>query len=337
MSDGVAGGCRRGKVCAAIGVDERRLQRWVLSNGQEDQRRGPKAAPANKLTTAERERIVAIASTKEFCDMSPHQIVPKLADKGEYVASESSFYRVLKAKNLLAHRGRSRPKSVARPRALEASAPRQLFSWDITYLRSRVQGQYFYLYLFLDVFSRKAVGWDVHEVESAEHSSMLLSKICRDENVDENQVSLHSDNGSPMKAATMLVTMQRLGVMPSFSRPSVSNDNPFSESLFKTLKYCPQYPSKPFAAIDDARRWVAEFVDWYNTKHLHSGISFTTPASRHSGEDSAILARRDIVYKSAQRQRPDRWSGKTRNWKKISCVRLNWLKEDSRSDTSAAS
>ena len=291
--------------------------------------------PANKLSAAEREEIVAVASSKEYCDMSPHQIVPKLADRGQYLASESSFYRILKANSLLAHRGRAKPKSVARPRAHEARAPRELFSWDITYLKSDVQGRYHYLYLFLDVFSRKAVGWAVHSEESSEHAADLLTAICRDEGIEKNRVSLHSDNGSPMKGATMLVTLQRLGVMPSFSRPSVSNDNPFSESLFKTLKYCPQYPSKPFATIEDARRWVAEFIHWYNTEHLHSGIRFTTPASRHSGEDKAILADRGAVYREAKLKMPNRWSGKIRNWEKIDVVRLNWLKEDAPSHTTA--
>lgn len=337
MRDSVADGCRQSKACAAIDVSERRLQRWIVSEGQEDQRRGPTTAPMNKLSPNERSHIIAVASSKEYCDMSPHQIVPKLADSGTYIASESSFYRVLKANAMLAHRGRSKQKTHARPRAYEAFAPRELFSWDITYLQSLVKGKYFYLYLFLDVYSRKAVGWGVHEQESAEHASSLLTKICRDEGVDKNRVSLHSDNGSPMKGATMLVTMQRLGVMPSFSRPSVSNDNPFSESLFKTLKYCPQYPSQPFATLDEARRWVAEFIHWYNTQHLHSAIKFTTPMSRHNGEDSAILAKRDTVYREAKRKNPNRWSGKTRDWEKITSVKLNWLKEEEMSDNTARS
>ena len=338
VSASVADGCAQGKACAAIGLSERRLQRWVRSQGQEDLRHGPKTAPANKLSAAERAHIVAVASSTEYCDMSPHQIVPKLADGGQYVASESSFYRVLKANALLTHRGRSKPKSVgARPRAKEATAPRELFSWDITYLRTAVQGQYYYLYLFLDVFSRKAVGWAVHAEESMEYSSSLLAQICRVENIEKGRVCLHSDNGSPMKGATMLVTMQRLGVMPSFSRPSVSNDNPFSEALFKTLKYCPQYPSQPFASLEEARCWVAEFISWYNTVHLHSAIKFTTPASRHCGDDVGILTRRDSIYKAAQLRSPNRWSGKTRNWEKVSRVRLNWLKEDVPSDSSAHS
>jgi transposase InsO family protein len=308
-------------------VCERRIQRWKRLGSWEDQRHGPISTPANKLTVDEQASIIAIATSKEYCDLSPNQIVPKLADKGEYVASESSFYRVLRAHNLAAHRGRAKPRSTSKPKAIEALAPRQLFSWDITYLKSCVQGQYFYLYLFLDVFSRKIVGWNIHDSESAEHAATLLTKICRDEDVAEHRVTLHSDNGSPMKGATMLVTMQKLGVMSSFSRPSVSNDNPFSESLFRTLKYRPNYPSKPFATIEDAKRWVAEFTFWYNTMHLHSAISFTTPSSRHNGDDVAILAKRHGVYKAAQCMQPKRWARKTRKWEKIPSVKLNWLKE----------
>jgi transposase InsO family protein len=270
---------------------------------------------------------VAIAARPEFCNASPHQIVPRLADRGEYLASESSFYRVLKTEQLLAHRGRATPAHRARPRAYVVTAPRTLFSWDITYLLSSIRGQYFYLYLFLDVFSRKIVGAEVHAEESMEHSARLLDTICCAEGIEPHQVSVHADNGGAMKGSTMLATMQRLGVMPSFSRPSVSNDNPFSESLFRTVKYCPLYPTKPFASLEEARAWVATFVPWYNDEHLHSGIRFTTPASRHAGTDTAILDHRDRVYHAAQRTHPSRWSGGTRNWTKIARVTLNGVKE----------
>ena len=155
-----------------------------------------------------------------------------------------------------------------------AIRPNQIYSWDITYLLSAIRGQYYYLYLFLDIFSRKIVGAEVYEHESAELSSRLLVNICKSEGVNPDQITLHSDNGGPMKGATMLVTLQKLGVMPSFSRPSVSNDNPYSESMFKTLKYCPQFPTKPFESIEAAREWVKAFVIWYNTEQLHSGINF---------------------------------------------------------------
>jgi len=333
VKETVKDGGTQDEACKMLGVTEKSIQRWKLLPVLEDRRRGPTTVPANKLSAEERSRLVATATSLEFGDLSPHQIIPKLADRGEYLASESTLYRVLRAEKLLAHRGRSKPREVARPRAYEATRPCQLFSWDITYLPSQIAGRFFYLYLFLDVFSRKVVGWEVHDRESADHSSRLLAKICLSEGIQKNQVSVHADNGGPMKGSTMLVTMENLGVASSFSRPSVSNDNPYSESLFKTLKYCPQYPRKPFASIEDAVAWVTEFVHWYNMVHLHSAIGFTTPDSRHRGADEAILANRDVVYKAAKDRNPTRWSRETRNWKRVDIVRLNWLKEEEASDT----
>lgn len=326
VADAVAQGARQHTACEMVGVAARTLQRWQCPETAEDGRRGPHTAPRHTLSPGERDQMVAIAARPEFCNTSPHQIVPRLADRGEYVASESSFYRVLKTEQLLAHRGRATPAHRARPRAYEVTAPRTLFSWDITYLLSQILGQYFYLYVFLDVFSRKIVGAEVHAEESMEHSSRLLERICREEGIEPHQVSVHADNGGAMKGATMLATMQRLGVMPSFSRPSVSNDNPFSESLFRTLKYCPLYPTKPFASLEVARAWVAIFIQWYNDEQLHSGIRFTTPASRHAGTATAILDHRARVYHAAQRTHPLRWSGATRNWTKIARVTLNGVK-----------
>lgn len=331
----VDSGCEQQNACEAVGITPRTYQRWSLAPDAGDGRLGPLTAPANKLSLQERAQVLTIAASREFCDKSPHQIVPTLADRGEYVASESSFYRLLKADGLLNHRGKSKPRSVARPKAYVAIRPNQIYSWDITYLLSAIRGQYYYLYLFLDIFSRKIVGAEVYENESAELSSRLLAKICESERIHADQVTLHSDNGGPMKGATMLVTMQRLGVMPSFSRPSVSNDNPYSESMFKTLKYCPQFPSKPFESIEAARDWVKAFVVWYNTEQLHSGISFVTPESRHAGNDLKILSQREKVYGEAKRKNPARWSGSTRNWRQKKEVKLNWLKDDSMGTTSA--
>lgn len=289
-------------------------------------RRGPVTTPANKLTDGERQRILDIVNSPEFRDKSPAQIVPLLADERDYVASESSFYRVLKAAGLSAHRGRSKPPTRKKPKELVATGPNQVYSWDITYLKSAVAGMFFYLYFFMDVYSRKIVGYAVHDEQSSEFASDLINDICATERINRDQLSLHSDNGSPMKGATMLATLQRLGVMPSFSRPSVSNDNPYSEALFKTAKYCPQYPTKPFESKQEALAWVSDFVQWYNEEHLHSGIRFVTPASRHRGEDVEILANRHRVYEDAKRRRPERWSGSTRNWNHIGEVLLNCLK-----------
>ena len=331
VEEAVKSGCRQQKACEVVGINAKTFQRWGSKPIEGDLRRGPNTKPANKLTTEERAKIIAASLAKEFRNLSPRQIVPGLADRGEYLGSESSFYRILAEEKLLSHRGRAKPKQRVRPAPYEATEPNQLYSWDITYLPSPVRGQYFYLYLFMDIFSRKVVGWEVHVHESMELSSALLRKICLAEGIDKDQLHLHSDNGGPMKGATMMVTMRWLGIVPSFSRPSVSDDNPFSESLFKTLKYCPMYPSKPFESIDVARAWVSQFVAWYNTQHLHSGINFVTPESKHKNKDIEILKKRNNVYLSAKAKNPNRWSGETRNWNPIACVKLNSLKRENSS------
>ncbi len=175
----------------------------------------------------------------------------------------------------------------------------------------------------MDIDSRKIVGWQVYKEESSALAADLMTDICAREGVDRHQVTLHSDNGSPMKGATMLATLQHLGVEPSFSRPSVSNDNPYSASLFRTLKYRPDYPEKPFTNLQTARDWVLGFVDGYNNTHLHSSIKFVTPAQRHRGEDIKILAKRDAVYRRAKSENPTRWSGEIRNWEPVKEVYLN--------------
>ena len=210
-----------------------------------------------------------------------------------------------------------------RPPAWVADGPNQLWSWDITYLASTVAGLFFYLYLIMDVFSRKVVGWEVHTEQTGEHASVLFRKAHLREGVADGELVLHSDNGSPMKGATLLVTLQRLGVVPSFSRPSVSNDNPYSEALFKTCKYRPGFPDKPFESLGHARAWLADFVPWYNDEHRHSGIRFVTPGERHTGDDIAVLERRKAVYESAREEHPERWSGDIRNWNRPETVSLN--------------
>ena len=223
----------------------------------------------------------------------------------------------------MAHRAASRPPQARRPHELMATAPNQVWSWDITYLKSPIRGQFVHLYLVVDVFSRKIVGAAVHETENSEHAAELIAQACRIEGIDPGQLALHSDNGSPMKGATLLATLQRLGVVPSFSRPRVSDDNPFSEALFRTVKYRPEYPSGPFESLEAARAWVCGLVDWYNHEHLHSGISFVAPAERHAGRDQAILERRRAVYEAARARHPERWSGPIRAWSRIEVVRLN--------------
>ena len=221
------------------------------------------------------------------------------------------------------HRGRSKPRQHKKPDPLLAKAPNEIYSWDITYLISPIRGQFYYLYLVMDIFSRKIVGWEVHDRESAELSSALMERICKEQKIPRNRLTIHSDNGGPMKGATLLATLDRLGVTPSRSRPRVSNDNPYSESLFNTCKGRPDYPDGPFATLEQARAWVANFVAWYNTEHLHSEIRYVTPDSRHAGLDVDILSKRHQVYERAKSANPARWSGDTRDWTPIRQVHLN--------------
>jgi len=289
--------------------------------------------PPNTLSASERRRIVETATSEEFRDLSPKQIVPLLADRGKYIASESTFYRVLHAENLQHRRGRARPPT-PRNREHVATAPWQVASWDITWLKTHVRGQFFYLYLIEDVWSRKILGWTVHESENSGHAAALVERVRRvalGDGVSLDGWVLHADNGIPMKGATMLATLQRLGIVPSFSRPGVSDDNAFSESLFRTMKYVPDYPRQGFDTLDSACAWVADFVDWYNNRHLHSGIGFVTPSDRHVGRDEKILARRRKTYERARSKHPERWAGLCRAWDRPSIVRLNPAETDARS------
>lgn len=310
IEDAVAAGARRHKACGVLDITVRTLQRWqkALREGTPEDRRKEAAAgrtpPANKLSSEEKQKVLEICNRPEYRSLPPSQIVPILADRGIYIASESSFYRILREADQLHRRGKAEaPRAVAKPKGYGAAGPNQLWSWDITFLASSVRGAFYRLYLILDVFSRKIVGWEVHTEESAAHASTLIRKACLAEGIVEEGLVLHSDNGGPMKGATMLATLQKLGVVPSFSRPSVSDDNPYSESLFRTLKYSPVYPGKPFESIEAARQWVHGFVQWYNTKHRHSAIRYVTPNQRHNGEERSLLKQRQAVYEEAKRKR----------------------------------
>lgn len=326
IGEAVLAGARKFMACETLDLEIRTVERWELN--LEDGRRGPHNSPSNALSEEERARVLTIANSAAYASLAPCQIVPLLADKGEYVCSESSFYRILNAEKLLAHRSKAAPRKHKKPQELVATKPNQIWSWDITYLRAAIKGTYFYLYLPLDIFSRKIVHWEVHANENAQLASGMIEKACFANEIVKDQIVLHSDNGGPMKGATMLATLERLGVAPSFSRPRVSDDNAFSEAIFKTLKYCPSFPERGFGSLEDARAWVEKFVHWYNCVHLHSGISFVTPASRHSGEDIKILMNRHLVYEAARAARPNRWSRRTRNWKRIGEVELNPRKKD---------
>ena len=260
-------GARQSAACEIIGISAKTLQRWEQPDNTQDGRLDALHEPSTKLTQREREQIIKVANEPDYAALSPSKIVPKLADEGRYIASESSFYRVLKSAKQLTHRLKAKPtRTVIKPEALTASGPNQIYSWDITYLPTPVRGIFLYLYLVMDIYSRKVVGWQVYEEESSALAADLMTDICHREGVKRQCVTLHSDNGSPMTGATLLATLYMLGVIPSFSRPSVSNDNPYSESLFRTLKYRPEYPQEVFDNLPGARTWVRWFVDWYNNE-----------------------------------------------------------------------
>jgi putative transposase len=284
-----------------------------------DQRKGAAKQTPRKLTPAEQERIVSLCCSKPYQDLTPHQIVPILAEKGTYIASESSFYRVLRQQGLLVAKKPRQTRGDTRPDELKATAVNQLWSWDISYLKTEVRGRYFYLYLFMDIFSRAIMGWEIHESESGETSSNLFARICAQHKAQ--GVTLHSDNGGPMRSSHMLATLQQLGVVASFSRPSVSNDNAFSESLFKTIKYTAGYP-KSFKTIDEARAWMSRFTQWYNHEHRHSRIQYVTPMQRHTGHDQDILAQRKQVYAQARLTSPSRWTNQHHSWQRPDLVYL---------------
>ena len=324
VDEAVAAGARQHLACELLGVDAKTLQRWRAHDIGEDRRAGPVTPPKNKLSATERQAVLELVNAPENRNLSVNQIVPALADRGRYLASESTIYRVLRAAGQTTHRAQSRPRQArAKPREAVATAPNQVWSWDITYLPGPVRGEFFYLYLFVDVFSRKIIGSAVHDHESATLAAELVRELCLAEGVARQPLVLHADNGAPMKGATMLATLQQLGIDPSFSRPSVSNDNPFSEALFRTLKYRPEYPTSRFASLTAARNWVRDFVTWYNDEHRHSAIRFVTPAQRHAGLDAEILARRARLYARARQASPHRWTTRTRNWARVDAVRLN--------------
>jgi len=324
-----AEGARLETACEVAGIDVRTLQRWQVGEGLVSGDRRPEAVrapPAHALTPQERQQIVTVANEPRFAELPPARIVPALADDGTYIASESSFHRVLREAGQNQHRGRAKAPQKRRPPSTHvATGPRQVFCWDVTYLPATVVGCFWYLYVILDIFSRKIVGCEVYNSDNAEHAVEVLRRTALAEGVatlPEKPV-LHSDNGPTMKATTVLAFMTWLGITASHSRPRVSDDNAFVESLFRTAKYRPEFPVKGLTSLEQARQWASDFVHWYNHDHRHSGIRYVSPAQRHAGEDHAILQARHEVYEAARTRNPRRWTRATRNWTPITVVTLN--------------
>ena len=278
-------GARLHAACRVIGISARTIERWKGQPGGDDRRCGPRRRPRNALTAAEEADLLAVMTSARYGHLPPKQLVPRLADEGKYIASESTMYRLQKRVGLSAHGRPVLHTHVTRGAAVHrATRSNQLWSWDITYLPTAVRGRFLRLYLVLDVWSRRIVGWDVHEHEVATHAATLIQRICAESDVDPKGLVLHSDNGKPMRGSTMVTTLQWLGIVPSFSRPHVCNDNPYSEALFRTLKHTPVYPRLPFADREAARRWVARFVSWYNSEHHHSAIRYLALVEDVSGQ-----------------------------------------------------
>lgn len=320
-------GARLHVACNEVGITLRTYRRWHR-DGHITADKRPRAVrppPANKLTEAEQAQIIEVCNRKKFASLPPSQIVPTLLDSGEYYGSESTFYRVLKAHGQLHHRGRSQAAKIpVQPTTYTATGPNQVFCWDITYLPSTVRGQFYYLYMLEDLFSRKIVGDEVYEQESGENAAKLLEQTLIREKCLHSGVVLHSDNGAPMKSQTMRMKAYELGMTTSYSRPRVSNDNPFAESLFRTCKYRPDWPSAGFKSLNEARAWVLKFTRWYNYEHKHSKLRFVTPHQRHIGQDKAILAKRKKRIEAAKSAHPERWGAReVRNCAPVGATTLN--------------
>lgn len=323
-------GARLSMACNVAGIDLRTLQRWKARDaggiGGDARPQAARPTPAHALTEVERAQLLRVANEPRFASVPPARIVPMLADEGVYLASESTFSRVLRQHGQTAHRGRAKaPKTIRPPTTHIASGPRQVWCWDTTYLPAQVQGQWYYLYLILDLYSRKIIGWDVHATDKADYAAHLVRRTALAEGIAvcATKPVLHGDNGATLKATTVLAMLNWLGVKPSYSRPRVSDDNAYAESLFRTAKYRPEFPERGFCDLAAARHWAADFVHWYNVEHRHSGIQYVSPAQRHSGDDQAVLSARHALYLGARERHPARWSGATRNWTPTGPVTLN--------------
>jgi putative transposase len=266
----------------------------------------PRRKSPRALSQQERDKVIETLLSQRFLDRAPRQIVATLLDEDIYLCSASTIYRILRAEQMTKERrAQARHPQYKKPELL-ATGPNQVWSWDITKLKGPLKYSYYCLYVIIDIFSRFAVGWMVAERESAELARELILCATLQQGIDPNQLTIHADRGSAMKSKSVAQMLTDLGVEKTHSRPHVSNDNPYSESQFKTLKYCPDFPER-FGCVEDARSLCAELFDWYNNHHRHSGIAMLTPAMVHSGEGVARLDARAVVLSLAYQLHPERF------------------------------
>lgn len=269
--------------------------------------RKPRSSPARSLTPAETQSVLAHVHEPRFVDSAPESIVATLLDENVYVACVRTFYRILEAHGeVKERRNQLRHERYAVPR-LEANAPKRVWSWDITKLRGPEAGILYMLYVVLDIFSRYVVGWTLADRESSDLAVSLFEEACQRQQVVPDSLALHADRGAVMRSKPLAEKLAELGIVRSFSRPRVSNDNAFSESQFKTLKYRPDFPDR-FGSIQHAREHLTTFFDWYNAEHRHSGIGYLTPADVHHGRAAAVLEKRQRVLDQARAAHPERFA-----------------------------
>lgn len=291
---------------------------------------GPPAArpsPPNALCEAERQQILTLLRSEEYCDLAPAQVWARLLDDGVYLCSISTMYRLLAAAGECRERRRQRTHPAKKKPELIATRPNQVWSWDITKLRSATRGKYYELYVIIDIFSRYVVGWTVADAETGELARDFIEGVYLEQGITDGELTLHADRGTSMTSKPVSQLLVDLGVERSHSRAHVSNDNPYSEAAFKTLKYCPAFPGS-FGSIEDARAFAKTFFDYYNHEHRHSGIGLHTPASVHYGTATAIRAQRGLVLDAAFAAHPDRFHGKRPIPPKLPTVA--WINDPSR-------
>ena len=295
------------RACQVLGVPRASLYRHragVQKPEQTPLKHRP--LPTRALTEHERTEVLDVLNSERFQDASPRQVWAKLLDEGTYLCSWRSMYRILNAHDQVRERrNQLRHPTYQKPELL-AQDPNQLWSWDITKLRGPVKWTYFYLYVLLDIFSRFVVGWMVARQESATLAQELIQQSCQNQEVDPEQLTIHSDRGGPMTAKSLALLLSDLGVTKSHARPHVPNDNPYSEAQFKTMKYRPDYPDR-FGAVEDGRVWARAFFDWYNFEHHHTGLGLMTPAMVHYGQAPQVQQARQQVLQAAYAAHPERF------------------------------
>lgn len=321
IDEAVNSGARRKSACEVLEITLRTYRRWK-KNPSGDRRKGAAKSIPRKLTEQERMTIIDLCCNYENKDKTPYEVYFSLLEGDKcYLASISTIYRILRETNKLHHRGNYKPRRKhAGPPEVVATAPNQVWCWDITWLPTEVRGIYLYCYSIIDIWDKSIVGWEIHDYEDEQLARDLFQRLKAKYKLQ--GIHLHSDNGNPMKGMTLLAFLYSMKVSVSRSRPKVSNDNPFIESFFKTMKYSVCYPGK-FKNREQARSWMADFIDWYNNEHRHSGISYITPNEMRTGKHSEIFAVRNEVIMAAYEDHPERWSRKPKQWENSHTVYLN--------------